>query len=140
MQPQASYPALRTRAAQNAGTSRAISTQPSPPRKRSRRRKQDAVVVVEKQLLTRIRERGFGLWTLQAHHGGEVALKLDDEEVAYIPRALGASMLSVDACPYIRAAEIVTALLSGLAVQLSARLRAELEFALARWIPLYFDL
>jgi hypothetical protein len=111
-----------------------------PARKRSRRGARESIAVVDKHLLTRIREHDFGVWTLEACHAGEISLKLDDEEIAYLPNRLGSSMMAVDACPYIRAAEIATALLSGLALEVSARLRAEFEFALARWIPLYFDL
>ena len=139
MQVQNRFPA-KIRATQNLTISRSASVTATPPRKRAGRRGHDAIAVVDKHLLTRIRERDFGLWTLEAHHAGDVSLKLDDDEVAFISRSQGVSMLSLDACPYIRAAEIVAALLSGLAVELSVRLRAELEFALARWIPLYFDL
>lgn len=119
---------------------RKVSVEAPVVRKRARTRKTEPMAIVDKFLSARVRERDFGVWTLEAHHAGEVSLKLDGDEVAFIGGRHGASMLSVDACPYIRAAEIVTALISGLAVELSVRVRAELEFALARWIPLYFDL
>jgi hypothetical protein len=130
--------ATSPRASSNYMKSRSSSAKTPAPR--PRRRTRETVRVVDKHLLTRIRERDFGVWTLEAHHAGEVSLRLDDSEVAFIPSRQGASMLAVDACPFIRAAEIVTTLLSGLAVDLNVRLRAEFEFALARWIPLYFDL
>jgi hypothetical protein len=140
MESQASSLVTSPRGAQKFATSRSASPKSPTPRKRPRRRVRDTVTVVDKHLLTKIRERDFGVWTLEAHHAGDVSLKLDDDEVAYLSSKQGAPMLAVDACPYIRAAEIVTVLLSGLAVDLSVRLRAEFEFALARWIPLYFDL
>ncbi len=139
MESQASSLATTPRGTTNF-VARSSATKTPTPRKRPRRRTRDTVAVSDKHLLTRIRERDFGLWTLEANHGGEVSLKLDNDEVAFIPSRQGSSMLSGDACPYIRAAEIVTALLSGLAIDLSVRLRAEFEFSLTRWIPLYFDL
>jgi hypothetical protein len=140
MDSQAASTSAAHRAAKHLGSSRNVSVEAPVVRKHPRRRKYEATAVIDRFLLTRIRERGLGVWMLEAHHAGDVSLKLDGAEVAYIGRRHGASMLAVDACPYIRAAEIVTALISGLAVELSVRVRAEFEFALARWIPLYFDL
>lgn len=140
MDTQAISPATSAHAVKRFASSRKATVETPVARKRPRRRKHEAIAIVDKFLLTRIRERDFGVWTLEAHHAGEMSLTLDGDEVAYIGSRHGSAMLAVDACPYIRAAEIVTALISGLAVELSIRVRAELEFALARWIPLYFDL
>jgi hypothetical protein len=65
---------------------------------------------------------------------------IDGEEVAFISQKQGAPMLAMDACPYVRAEKIMATLVTGLAVEMSARVCAELEVALTRWIPLYFDL
>ncbi len=57
----------------------------------------------------------------------------------YSPKHAG-PMVAGQACPYVRASEIIAALTSGLAIEIGARTRGELEVLLARWIPLYFDL
>ncbi len=109
-------------------------------RKRVHRRKREAVVVVDNVLTARSCDACLGLWTLEAHHTGDVALMLDGQEIAFLSHKQGGAMMSMDACPYIRAADITSALLAGLAVEVGAHVRAELEVALARWIPLYFEL
>ena len=109
-------------------------------RSRTRRRTRDRVLLVDHVLVARSRDIDASLWTLEAHHAGDVSLLLDGEEIAFISHKQGAPLLAMDACPYIRAADVLTSLITGLAVDVSTRVCAELEVALARWIPLYFEL
>lgn len=111
-----------------------------PTHKRAQRRRRESVTVVNNVLRARAREHDLGTWTLEAHHAGDVSLMLDGKEVASIAPKHAGPMVAGQACPYVRASEIIAALTSGLAIEIGARTRGELEVLLARWIPLYFDL
>jgi hypothetical protein len=112
-------------------------------RKRSHQnhsRKHPRICVCDKRLVARARDPYAGVWLLEVAHNGEVSLKLDGSEVAFLSAKAGSAALNTDACPFIRAADLIAAVVSGLALVVSDAVRADLEFGLARWIPLYFDL
>jgi hypothetical protein len=117
-----------------------FSAERKPKHKRHSRQRLKGIVVSNKLLAIRARDGYAGLWTLEACHAGEISLKFNEQEVAFLAQKLGLAMLRAEACPFIRAADVITALISGLAIVVSDQVRAKLEFGLTRWIPLYFNL
>lgn len=129
-------------------TGRRLSNTSASPAKRTTARKRadrghahhPQICVCDKRLVARARDPYAGVWMLEVAHNGEVSLKLGGTEVAFMSAKQGSALLNTDGCPFIRAADMVAAVVSGLALVVSDVVRADLEFGLARWIPLYFDL
>lgn len=89
----------------------------------------------------RVRADGAGgTWMLEATHAGHVRLTFNDVPVAVLPSLIGSALLREESCPYERAAEVVAALCRRSHGAPCAAARADLEYGLARWIPLYFEL
>jgi len=80
-----------------------------------------------------------GAWALEATHAGKVRLEFDGVPVAALSSLLGANLLREGGCPFERAEQILTALCVRSCLSPSADVRDELEYALACWIPMYFD-
>lgn len=85
-------------------------------------------------------ETSNGPWLLEATHAGKIRLEFNGVPVARMSSLMGAALLRDDGCPFERAAEILDALCIRSCLCPSATVRIELEYGLARWIPMYFEL
>lgn len=87
-----------------------------------------------------VRDASAGVWSLQVTHFGGVELVLNQDTAAILSNREGAVLLRAQGCPFERAVDLIAAVLGKSAAVMSVASRTDLEFDLARWIPLYFDL
>lgn len=87
-----------------------------------------------------VRDTDAGVWSLQVTHFGGVELALNQGTPATLSNREGVALLQAQGCPFERAADLIAAVVVNSVRAMSDASRTELEFDLARWIPLYFDL
>ena|SRR5450432_2111487 len=85
-------------------------------------------------------EAHTGIWVLQVSPAGVGILRCNDCIVTTLSCKDGVSILNTEGCPFERAAEFIAALSNNAIPALHSTTRADFEFALARWIPVFFDL
>lgn len=106
----------------------------------SNRTDERRVRVSDKPFEMAVHDPSAGTWRLHVAHSGEAALMLDGDQVATLSHRCGAALLHAEACPFERAAELIGDVAARSVLAIGSATRMELEFGLARWIPLYFDL
>jgi hypothetical protein len=98
------------------------------------------VQVADAPMVAHALDIAAGIWILRATHQGDVVLQLNGDVASMLDPRTGLALMNMEACPFERAAEVVAAVRIGLTTAMSRMARTDLEFDLARWLPLYFDL
>ena len=84
-------------------------------------------------------DRDTGVWTLCVRPNGETILRLNDRIVGVLAGKKGASILNTVECPFEGAAMLIASVSSNLQTLMGDATRTDFEFAVAKWIPRYFE-